>query len=65
MNSINNVIISKANIKSLRYLIALFLFVTNLSLKIGTNADDNAPSAKNALNKLGMAKAIKRYLLVC
>ena len=51
---------SNANSKSLRYLFALFLFVTNLSLKIGTKADDREPSAKNALNKLGIANAIKK-----
>jgi hypothetical protein len=31
----------------------------NLSLKKGTKADDNAPSAKKALKRLGIAKATK------
>jgi len=59
-SKINSVIIKRAIIKSFIYLLASFLSFTNLSLNIGIKADDKAPSAKKALNKLGIAKAIKK-----
>jgi hypothetical protein len=60
MNKINNVIINMANSKSLRYLFAAFLSLTILSPNMGIKAEERAPSAKKALNKLGIAKAIKK-----
>ena len=47
-------------IRSLKYFLALDFEVASLSLRIGTKADDRAPSAKNALKRLGIAKAIKK-----
>ena len=57
---IKNRMIPRIIIKSVTYFKDSLRDIFCLSLKIGTKAEARAPSAKNALNKLGIANATKK-----